>query len=310
MNQQERRPRSSQPDRPHRQGGKPFNRRNKFQRGRRPTGPKKIPTTTLLKAVVSFQWACRSTALEAIQQGRVVLNDVVCTHPNMLVRLDRDVLSIDGQVLQRKTVKPITLIFHKPKGLCGSREEGLNQTIYSFLGNKRSWYAPAGVLPKSASGIVIVSNDKRHRDPDTSPVYQLTQDLWVKVHKHVTEKDLKKVRQEIAEILQLPIEEVEVREGLRTARASWIAFEHTWINLPEVSAILKPLGYEVLSWERRRLGPFAVDNLPPGKWYQLPDHHVVALEELAYSGIDDTTNLDEVWETVFARLQQAADNPE
>lgn len=306
MNQPDRRPRSPQQGRPYRQGGKPFQHRKKFQRGHRPTGPKKVPTTTLLKAVVSFQWACRSRSLEAIQQGRVILNDKVCDQPNMIVRLDQDVISVDGQVLQRKTIKPITLIFHKPKGLCGSREAGIKESLYSYLINKRTWYAPAGVLPKTASGIVIVSNDKRHRDPDTSPVYQLTQDLWIKVHKHVTDKDLATIRQEIAEILDLPVEEVEVREGLRTSRASWIAIEHTWINLPEMSIILKPLGYEVLSWERRRLGPFTVDNIHPGAWHQLPDHHVVALEEMAFSGVDDTTSLDEIWETIFNRLQQAA----
>jgi 23S rRNA pseudouridine2457 synthase len=300
MNQDNRRPR---------QGGRPSYRGKpqQWNRGKGRGAPRsaKIPKTTLLKALVSFQWACRNRSLEAIQQGRVILNDVVTDQPNVQVRLDRDVISVDGQVLQRKTVKPITIIFHKPKGLSGSREEGM-LSLYSFLSNKRSWYAPAGVLPKTASGIVIISNDKRHRDPDASPVYQLTQDLWIKVHRFVEEKDLATLRTQIADLIEMPLEDVEVREGQRNTHTSWIAIEHTWINLPEVSVLLKPLGYEVLSWERRRVGPFTVENLHPGSWYQVPDHHVVALEELAYSGIDDTVSLDEVWENIFNKLQQAA----
>ncbi len=268
-----------------------FNRSSQSRSGSHRHKVKRTPGTTLLKAIVSYQWGSRSLALRAIHDGRVTLNNEPWLQPNQFVRLEQDIIAVDGQVLQRKSIKPLTIVFHKPKGLSGSREDG-RESLYSFLSNRRSWFTPAGVLPASASGIVIVSNDRRHRNPATSVIGKLTQDLWVKVA-GVVDQD------------RLDGFPTPVRIGQRNARCTWLAFEGTMVRLRDLAVQLKSRGLEVLAWERRRLGPFTTATMHPGVWYRLDDQQVVSLDELVESGIPDSTPLDDVWEVIAARVREA-----
>jgi 16S rRNA U516 pseudouridylate synthase RsuA-like enzyme len=275
---------------------RPQQRHQQRHQQRRPQHrPKRTPGTTLLKAIVSFQWASRGNALKAIHEGRVTLNNTVVRHPNQFIRLDQDVMAVNGQVLQRKTIKPLTIVFHKPKGLPGSREDG-QETLYSFLNNKRSWFTPAGVLPASASGIVVVSNDKRHRNPETSTVARLSQDLWVKVPGAVADVVVQQLAAELHELVAV---------AQVNTRSTWISFTGTNRALRDLAPALKAHNLEVLAWERRRLGPFSITNINPGVWYQLDDQEIVALDELVESGIDDRTPLSDVWETIAQRIRAA-----
>ncbi|MCO6466964.1 MAG: hypothetical protein J5I53_10145 [Bradyrhizobiaceae bacterium] len=264
------------------------------RQGRQRTSNAPEQTSVLVKALVSYQFASRSTSVAAILAGRVTVNDQVVTKPNQVVYPMRDVLAVDGQVLLRKSVKPITIVFHKPKGLPSSREDGV-ETLYSFIANKRAWFFPKGGLPASASGIVLISNDKRHRVTSESTLAKLTHDLWIKVPGTVSDQV----------VATLPCSG---RIGQQNVRTTWLVFERTSCSLRQLSVMLKALGLEVLAWERRRIGPFATDQLQPGAWYQLDDQQVVAIDELVESGIADDTPLEQVWESIAQRLRSNQDS--
>lgn len=263
--------------------------------------PRRVPGTTLVKALVSFQFASRRISLAAIEHGRVLVNDEVNTEPNTHVKLDKDIIAVDGMVLQRKSVKPMTAVFHKPHGLNGSREE-YRLSLYSSLSNKRNWYVPSGALVKTASGIVIVSNDRKHANYQTSVIRAFTQDLFVKVHRRVTEEEISSLKELLRK--QWPDDDkiLQVERGRDNTRSSWIKVTCRSGNFHGIAVALKSLGLEVLNEERRRLGPFSTDNLQPGAWYKLSDQEVIALEELAAGARPETTPLKEVWDDIALRL--------
>ena len=237
----------------------------------------------------------------------VSVNDVVVIHPNAYVRLDNDIISVNGAVIQRKTIKPVTIIFNKPHGLIGSKEE-FRSTLYSFVTTKRFWYTPSGVLPKAASGIVVVSNDKRHADVRKSTVNLLTQDIWIKVNRKVEDKELKKIRKAFQELWPEEGEWLSVTIGSTNARNVWLKITHKHGTIHQITVALKAFGLEALSIERRRLGPFTTDDLKMGAWCRLTDQEVVSLDELAQGTKPDSTPLKDVWAEIAERLYKENGN--
>lgn len=240
--------------------------------------------TTLLKTLVKVQWASRSLALKAIHNGHVQVNENVITEVNTWVAPNRDVITVRGQVVQRKTVKPVTIVFHKPRFIPGSREHD-SVNLYSYLPSKRNWYTPSGVLPISASGIVLVSNDKAHRNPQLSCIAQLHQDIWLKVSGIVTESVCRELSATFGE---------ELHVAQRNSRSTWLVCNNTHRSLRSFAGPLKNYGHEIIAWERRRLGPFRTDEIPYGAWYRLSDRETDALDHMVAMQLDQHTPLHQV----------------
>lgn len=243
--------------------------------------------STLLKALVGYHWASRSLSLSAIHSGQVAVNGKIVRESNEVVNSKDDVISVCGNVLVRKSVKPVTLVFNKPKGIPGSREDGA-RSLYSYIANRRSWFTPCGVLPATAGGIVVVSNDKRYKLPGNI-IGKLSRDLHVKVQGTISSEQL-------STIPSARIETV-------NARSTWIMFHQVRNNLHDIAKALKTLGFEVLAWERTRVGPFTTASLSPGAWYQLTDHEIISLEYMVEHSIVETTPLEVIWRTIEAQIE-------
>ena len=277
---------------------------SKYPKGHRHRKPPTKRPVALVKWLVNLQYASHSISRRTIESGRVSVGEKVVNTPYVEVDPERDTISVDGLPIRRREDEPVTIIFHKPKGVSGSREDGQHD-LYRFLINRVAWYSPKGVLPRTASGIVIVSNDPTHRDPETSFLSQLTADVRVKVSGLHVERELKAVRERLAASSGVSVEDVHVALSERTSRASWLTFKSIRFTLRPISAALKSCGLEVLSWERCRLGPFNSDQLSPGSWRRLNPFELEALESAVASGIDDATPLEDVWAKIIAQAQES-----
>jgi 23S rRNA pseudouridine2605 synthase len=263
--------------------------------------------TTLIKAMIDLQFASRALALKAIHDQRVTVNDEVATKPNHWVYVDHDAISVDGNPILRRTIKPVTLIYHKPHKLVGSKEE-YRVSLYTALSNKKGWYIPSGVLSKAASGIVVVSNDPRHKTLEASTVSKLTRDVWVKVQRLPKKTELTKLSKMLLKAVPEDESILSVSIGQKNSKTAWVKVKTRHTKVGQILRALKELGLESLNVERRRLGPFNVSDLAPGAWYRLMDNHVVALDELAVSGADDeNSSLNDVWKGMTEKLFKGVD---
>jgi 23S rRNA pseudouridine2604 synthase len=218
------------------------------------------------------------------------------------VKLDRDAVAVDGKVLQRKTVKPIYIVFNKPAGLIGSKEE-YRKTLYSFLTNKRGWYIPNGVLTKGASGIVIVTNDPIHKSAQFSPIAGLTRDMLVKVHRNPKKTELTKLTKLLKEEWSETADDISVEVHAKGARATWIKISHREGRIHDIMVALKTVGLEPLRAERSRIGPFTTESLSPGAWYRLTDEEILALDELVkQKPKEDNISLASLWTQVAEKF--------
>lgn len=272
------------------------------QRGRPRQQPLRLPKSTLVKSLVSFQWASRALSLKAILDGRVSINDQTMIHPNVHVKIDNDVLKIDGNVLLRKSAKPITIVFNKPSGLSGSREDG-RPSLYTTLANRNGWYMPLGSLTKAASGIVILSNDPVHKRVADSPLVALTSDLLVKVHRNPKKTEVTKLKKALVAAWPADSTILEVSHHAKGSRAGWIKITHRTGKIRDVMSALKSMQLEPLRVMRSRVGPFNIEAIKAGAWYRLSDQDTLALDELAKQRPEnDDVSLTTIWEQISAKI--------
>lgn len=272
------------------------------QLGRPRQQPLHQPKSTLVKSLVSYQWASRALSLKAILEGRVAVNEQTIIHPNVHMKVDSDVLTIDGNVLLRKSAKPITIVFHKPSGLAGSREDG-RPSLYTTLASRNGWYMPLGSLTKAASGIVVLSNDPAHKRVADSPVAALTSDLLIKVHRSPKKTELTKLKKALTAAWPADSAIVDISHHAKGSRAGWIKITHRTGKIRDVMSALKSLELEPLRVMRSRVGPFNIDAIKAGAWYRLSDQDTLALDELAKQRPKkDDVSLTTIWEQITSKI--------
>lgn len=265
---------------------------------RRQQAQDKVRRVALVDGLVGLQWASRRISLHAIHDGRVTVNRKVVQDPNMIIQIPGDAVLVDGQGIPRKTLRPLMFVFNKPITLPGSRETG-KPSLYTVLDNKRAWYSPNGVLPASASGIILLTNDKQHRNEQASPLRGLTAEYRIKVHRKPKATELKQIAKHIGTLVGEKDKHLAVTIHAIGTRQTWLSVVTQRASVHQIMKALQMVGIEPLRVDRYRLGPFTTDVVHPHSWARLADEESAALLEAAQRA----DGSDAVWNSAMPAVR-------
>ncbi len=285
-------------------------RRKRALRKRRPflrrPRPKKAPPEprpmSLARALTRLKYASHAAALDIIREGRVHVNGVTVLEPNTQVLIHRDTIVADGIELVFPPVEHYTVVFHKPRRVAASKELG-TPTVYELLPKRKGGYFPCGRLTKFASGVVIFSTDPVYRNPERSPLSLVEKEYHVKVHRHVKERELKELTEELRRMSQYNAQAyVELlRENTRNC---WLRIVARQLPLSFLHRLLKKAGLEILHLHRYRLGFLTSDELPVGAWRRLRAEELARLEEELPKVSQTAAVQPPVWQQLYQRWFQ------
>lgn len=221
----------------------------------------------LARALSKLGYCSRTQAFALIREGQVRLNGAVRRNPEHPVDLERDKISVAGQILA--SADKIYILVNKPRNLVttASDEKG-RDTVYSLLPPDLPWLAPVGRLDKASEGLLLMTNDSEWAARITDPASHLPKTYHVQIAALATEdliaRLIKGVRSD-GELLQ-------AREArlLRTgAKNSWLEIVLTEGRNRQIRRMLAAFDIEVLRLIRVAIGPLALGDLPKGKWRPL-----------------------------------------
>ncbi len=172
---------------------------------------------------------------------------------------------LEGTVLQANAA--VYLMLNKPAGYLSATSDLQHPTVIDLIDHPlRNELHLAGRLDRASTGLLLLTNDGRWSKRVTEPVEEIP-----KVYR-VTTRDV--ISPETAAVfargiyfayedlttLPAELEPVGEREALMTIREG---------RYHQVKRMFHAVGNRVLSLHRERIGPLALDSLPPGKFRHL-----------------------------------------
>ncbi|GAB1430489.1 hypothetical protein MASR2M18_13220 [Ignavibacteria bacterium] len=244
---------------------------------KRRSDKKKTPRpTNLMKTLRRLDFASPKILEQALRSGVIAINGQTIDNRNISIDKKKDVISVYGRELRAKQ-ENIYVIMNKARCVAGSDEKSRATIYQNFYCNHR-WFFPVGCLDKTASGIIILTTDKRHHSHDTSPIASLEKEYYCKIHKVLSVEEIAGLQKFLDEILSEDVEMFAVR---RNARNMIISVTVTRTPPTALRVALKRFGIEILSFYRHRVGTFTTDDIPAGAWRRLVQEEVDTLNELA-----------------------------
>ena len=225
--------------------------------------------TNLAKALVRLLFASRGFSLSAIKEGRVLLNGVVAKNPNVTVRLLQDEVKVDGVFLVHSP-RNVYIVMNKPKKFAGSREPS-SRHIMNLISKKFGWFIPGGPLAKSASGIIILTNDPDQADANENVFALMEKEYWFKINSVLTKRGLTKIEAQIEALDEQNKDCTNVDVGQKNVHTSWMSVTTKRARIHDLTKIIKAAGHDILALERKRIGTISVDDLPAGSWRRMSE---------------------------------------
>jgi 23S rRNA pseudouridine2605 synthase len=220
----------------------------------------------LARALSKLGYCSRSRAADLIRTGHVQLNEKIRRDPETPTSLDKDRVSVDGQIV--KSPEKIYVMMNKPRGLVTttSDEKG-RDTIYSIFENgpeKFPWLAPVGRLDKASEGLLLLTNDSEWGARIAAPETHLAKTYHVQIATVADENLLESLRSGI---------QTKHGDRLRATQATLLRAgdKNCWLEITldegknrQIRRMFEALGVEVLRLIRVSIGPLNLGDLKKG----------------------------------------------
>lgn len=202
----------------------------------------------------------RRAADQAIEQGRVTVNDAVASF-GLQVSLE-DTVRLDSHAIT-PSVKTLTIMLNKPVGYVCSRDGQGSKTVYDLLPNELHHLKPVGRLDKNSSGLLLLSNDGQLSQQLTHPSHQKVKEYLVTIN-----KSLEPLHQQMINDFGITLEDGPSKLHLSPEddlRLLWHVTMREGRNR-QIRRTFEALGYNVTKLHRSVFGSYRLNDLVSGKF--------------------------------------------
>jgi pseudouridine synthase len=239
------------------------------------------PPERLQKFLARAGVASRRHAEALIEAGRVQVNGQVVTALGTKVHPAKDVVQVDGRVVQAP-MSQVYLLLHKPASVVTTASDPQGrQTVLDLLPPelRAQRVFPVGRLDLDSEGLLLLTNDGEFALHLTHPRYEQEKEYHALVQGRPSHAALEALRQGVLLPEETrptaPARVKFLREG--GAGTSWIAVTLREGRKRQVRRMLAAVGHQVVRLIRVRVGPLRLGDLPPGRWRELTEDEVKRL---------------------------------
>ena len=239
-------------------------------------GEEKRPLKTLDRMLSKAGLGSRTEARQWIAAGRVSVNGRVIFSPDHWVDMERDLIALDGERLQRAKLRYILL--YKPRGYITTyRDPEERPTVYDLLPGVDQFVAQVGRLDLETSGLLLLTNDNQLAEALTNPEHHVAKTYQVKAAGVLSDEQLNRLRAgvDLEDGRTRPAQVTRVRDS---ERYSTLEVTITEGRNRQVRRMLEAIGSKVVKLVRTRLGPLTLDGLTIGKWRDLSTDEIASLK--------------------------------
>jgi len=152
-----------------------------------------VELTRINKYLSAVGVCSRREADRLIEEGKITVNGQIAT-TGMQVS-DRDTIVVNGKTLTKKksNVKPILLMFYKPRGIVCTSEKREKDNVIDYIHYPQRIY-PIGRLDKTSEGLLLLTNQGDLANEIMRAANEHEKEYVVTIDTPVTEDFLKKMQ--------------------------------------------------------------------------------------------------------------------
>lgn len=228
-----------------------------------------------------------------ILDGRVRVNGRIVKELGTQVDPIRDRVEVNGRRVHSE--KKTYVVLNKPRGYTSDRDESSGkQSALDLVHAGERLYA-AGRLDANSEGLLLLTNDGELAHRITHPRYEHDKEYLVLVEGELTARAMEEMRQGVwydGELLRADSAKRagDLGEFARTHHLPQPQRNETWLRIVlhegkkrEIRHMCAALGLPVKRLIRVRIGPIRLGDLVAGKWRELNEGEVRALEQIGMS---------------------------
>lgn len=210
----------------------------------------------------------RRLADQKIENGQVRVNNTVAML-GRTIQTDRDVITIDSNVITPHVKRYTYLLVNKPVGyVCSRRQQGESPTIYKLLPRQYQHLKVAGRLDKDSCGLVLLTDDGDTIFKLTHPKFGKQKTYQVGLNKPLTSEDKKKIESGVMledGASKFLVSVIPAKAGISKKPNLYKVVMSEGRNR-QIRRTFKALGYTVTHLERVQLGKYKVGSLLPSQY--------------------------------------------
>ncbi len=229
-----------------------------------------VSTSKLAKVIAQAGVASRRKAESLIEDGRVSVNDVVCTIVATRVDPLKDIVSVDGQPIYQETTK-VVLMLHKPRGIVSTVDDPDGKpTVMQFIPKEYGGFRlfPVGRLDEDSEGLLLLTNDGELAYKLTHPKFEVPKTYIARITGHLTPYELERLERGI------PLKEKRTEPAVVEFVSEDDESQEVRITITEglhrqVRRMFRALNHEVVRLQRISFGKYELGDLAAGKCIEI-----------------------------------------
>jgi len=220
--------------------------------------------------------ASRRKCEEIITDGKVKINDIVVTQLGTSIDPDRDIVSVDGNMIFLNSNK-VYIAFFKPRGVVSTSSDPQGrETVVDYFTELPNRVYPVGRLDFNTEGILIMTDDGDFANKVTHPSNEIDKVYYTIVAGYVSDTQIAKLQKGVyldGRITAPAKVELLDRSKFRTRFTLTL---HEGRNR-QIRKMMDKIDHKVSYLRRESVGSVNLKGLESGKWRYLTHKEIKSL---------------------------------
>jgi len=232
------------------------------------------------KVISNLGYTSRRNAEKLIDDGKVLINDRLALIGDKVS--NKDVIKIDGIVLDRTEKEKVYFLLNKPRGVVSTvTDDKKRKTIVSLIETTKRIY-PIGRLDYDTTGVIILTNDGMLTNKLLHPKNNIDKVYLVKVDGLITGKDIYKLKNGVViDGRKTSKSRVKLKKINKKTKTSLVEITIHEGRNHQVKKMFESSGYAVLKLSRIKFAFLDCKGLKSGEYRELTIKEIKKLYSLS-----------------------------